>query len=77
MDNQRSFFDNLAMKLDIRKPRDWGNIPFRVVIENKGGYFSFLYRGSMYLALQKIYPSKESIFLHLQQLHNGRKVGFM
>jgi hypothetical protein len=59
MKNQRSFFDNLGKKLNVKTPSDWANFPFRVIIENQGGYLSFLYRGSMYSALKSVYPSRK------------------
>jgi hypothetical protein len=53
VDNQRSFFDNLATKLNIQKPEDWGKVTGSVVMKERGGYFiSNYYSGSLYKGIE-------------------------
>jgi hypothetical protein len=47
INNQRTFFDDLAKSLNIQKPEDWNNVSLRTVLE-KGGYFvNSIYKGSL------------------------------
>ena len=67
LDNQRAFFDALAIKLNIHKPEDWYRVTRKTVIQ-EGGYFVPQYYGSVtkgnfyslttliLLALQSVYP---------------------
>jgi hypothetical protein len=36
--NQRAFFDQLAVKLNIQRPEDWNHVTFTTVF-NEGGHF--------------------------------------
>jgi hypothetical protein len=43
--NQRTFFDQLAVKLNIKNPQDWFNVTLRT-IQNEGAYFVTRYYNS-------------------------------
>jgi hypothetical protein len=45
LNNQRTFFDQLAIVLNLRQPEDWYNVQLKTVIE-KGGSFVVRQYGS-------------------------------
>lgn len=55
-ENQRKFFDSLAKKMHIKKPKDWGNIPTSIALESGGTFLFNLYKGSLFAALQSSFP---------------------
>jgi hypothetical protein len=69
--NQKAFFDQLALKLNIQKPEDWNNVTTERVLEEEGGKFvmdhykgswkkgNYLYyskNANNYKALRRVYP---------------------
>jgi hypothetical protein len=45
--NQRSFFDQLAAKLNVQHLDDWHKVPQKTVL-NEGGYFvNYMYKGNV------------------------------
>jgi hypothetical protein len=59
-DDQKAFFDDLASKLGISTPRDWGRISKRKVFQQGGGgLLSNYYGSSLFKALKNIYPEVE------------------
>jgi hypothetical protein len=44
--NQRSFFDQLAIKLNVKQPEDWLNVTSEVLKESKG-FVNTYYNGSV------------------------------
>lgn len=56
MDNQRAFMNEIAVKLNIKNPSDWGKITVRHVYELGGvTLLSRYYKGSLYGCLKSIY----------------------
>jgi hypothetical protein len=54
--NQRQFFDKLALSLNITKPQDWYFVDLKTIIQ-RGGYFVLdYYNGSLIQALNELYP---------------------
>jgi hypothetical protein len=45
--NQRSFFDALAVKLDIKSPEEWMKVSVTSVIESGGYFLNTYYDGSL------------------------------
>jgi hypothetical protein len=45
--NQRQFFDDLAVELDIQRPEDWYRITNKLVLERGGYFIKNLYGGSL------------------------------
>jgi hypothetical protein len=69
-EQQRKFFDELAVKLNIKKPEDWYAVSNATVTENGGWFLNYYYNGSLlrglssnhhcliyFKALNEIYPS--------------------
>jgi hypothetical protein len=65
--NQRAFFDQLAIKLNIKKPEDWYVVKTQTVLDEGGNFIISYYNSTLilgtnqhynanFLALQKIYP---------------------
>ena len=48
--------EELAKKLKIKEPKDWGRITTRKVIENGGIHVLRAYQGSLYKALESVFP---------------------
>jgi hypothetical protein len=49
-ENQRAFFDQLAIKLNIQKPEDWNKVPTSMLEEGKSflaKYYNFSVRKGM------------------------------
>lgn len=59
MENRKSFLDDLAKKLNIKKPSDWGSITAQHVHELGGGtLISTYYKESLFRCLQSVYKGK-------------------
>lgn len=57
IENQRNFFNELARKLSIKTPSDWGQFTSEVVAANGGRTISSRYHGSLQEMLKTLYPS--------------------
>lgn len=56
MENRKKYMDELAVKLNISHPSDWGNVSIQRIYELGGGSFLKLYYNDSLLAcLQSIY----------------------
>jgi hypothetical protein len=44
--NQRQFFDNLAIKMNIKRPEDWYRVTRQTVLDEGGNFIVRHYRGS-------------------------------
>jgi hypothetical protein len=55
LQNQRAFFDSLAVKLNIQKPEDWYNIQGSSLWKEKGGHFIKNHYNSSLIAGKTIY----------------------
>jgi hypothetical protein len=45
--NQKAFFDKLAIKLDIQKPEDWNKVTTAMVMKESGYFVKFYYHSSV------------------------------
>lgn len=54
--NQRKFFNKIANLLNVKSPKEWGNISVRNVIKLGGARIIETNGGSMIRALKKAYP---------------------
>jgi hypothetical protein len=45
--NQRDFFDQLAIKLNIKSPEDWNNVAADTVISNGGSFIKHHYDSNL------------------------------
>jgi hypothetical protein len=45
--NQRYFFDQLAVKLNVRNPEEWVSIPSKKIFEEGGSFISKYYGSSI------------------------------
>lgn len=55
MDNRRNITDEIAKKLNIRDPRDWGRITRLQIHELGGGSLLTQYDGSPFKLLASVY----------------------
>lgn len=55
-DNQRKYFERIGKELGVTKLDDWYNVSQDVVRRNKGSFILNKYNGSVFAALQKLYP---------------------
>ena len=46
-DNQKKFFDQLAIKWNIQKPEDWTKVTTAAVVKEGGGFVSHYYNSSL------------------------------
>lgn len=53
--NQRKFFDELAKKLKIAKPEDWGKVNVKRIAEHGGLALLNYYGGSLMKCLKSVY----------------------
>ena len=65
IEQQKNFFSFLSKKLDLKVLDDWYKVSARKVIQEHGYFLNTQYGGSLYSALQTIYPS-----------HNWKKENF-
>lgn len=62
MENRKKFMDDLAVTLNIKKPRDWGNITLKQIHELGGGpLLNNYYRGSLFACLQSVHRGMNQI----------------
>lgn len=55
MENRKKFLDEIAKKLNIKKPSDWGKVTVQHLQELGGSAFMRLYNDSLFTCLQSIY----------------------
>lgn len=55
MENRRRFLDEVAMKLNIKNPRDWGKVTTRRFFELGGISLLKYYNRSLFACLQSVY----------------------
>jgi hypothetical protein len=46
-ENQKKFFDQLAIKWNIQKPEDWNKVTREAVVKEGGGFVNDYYNGSL------------------------------
>lgn len=68
--NQRTFFESLATKLNIQRPHQWGRVTKRDLLQAGGGRLLNRY-GSIRKALQSIFPSKYFLWTKLKWKRNS------
>lgn len=54
--NQKEFFDEIAARLKITSPSDWGKLSPKVINQHGGSSIIKKYNGSFFQALQQVYP---------------------
>lgn len=59
-ENQRIFFDQLAISFNIQSPREWGCITYGQLVESGGSSLLNYYGNSIQKALRGAYPSENS-----------------
>jgi hypothetical protein len=47
LQNQKKFFDQLAIKWNIQKPEDWHKVTYKMVVKEGGSFVSDYYNGSL------------------------------
>lgn len=56
IENRKKLLDEIAYKLCIKEPKEWGKVPTRRVISIGGGYvLSRFYNGSLVEFLKSVY----------------------
>lgn len=66
MENRKKFLDEVANKLNIQNPRDWGKITTSQIHEIGGGsLLTTYYNGSLFYCLQSVYKGSNLIHLKL------------
>lgn len=72
--NRRKFLDQVAVKLKIQKPSDWGKVTKIQFHEYGGGYLlNNFYRGSPYDCLSSVYEGFCCMFILLIKRYNMEK----
>lgn len=66
--NQRKFIEEIALKLNIIKPSDWGSISVRRVFELGGTSLLDNYQGSLFRCLKTIYKGKFAVLSKTEAL---------
>lgn len=56
-ENRKKFLDNMATKLNIKKPSDWGKVK-RKDLHTNGGSSLLNYNSSVFSSLQSTYKGK-------------------
>jgi hypothetical protein len=46
-ENQKKFFDQLAIKWNIQKPADWNKVTYDMVLKEGGSSIVYYYNGSL------------------------------
>ena len=46
-ENQKAFFDQLAIKWNIQKPEDWYEVTYKMVVKEGGSFIAHYYNGSL------------------------------
>jgi hypothetical protein len=46
-ENQKEFFDQLAIKWNIQKPEDWNKVTYDMVLKEGGRFIVYYYNGSL------------------------------
>lgn len=67
LDNQQKFLDELAVRLEIKDPTDWGKISKRSIYAKGGGGLLSIFHDSVFGCLQAVY---KGFLLHLFYLPN-------
>jgi hypothetical protein len=62
MENRRNFLDEIAKKLNIKTPSDWGKVTYDYFCELGGGSLLGYYHGSLFACLQSVYKGIYSTF---------------
>jgi hypothetical protein len=57
--NQKAFFDELAIRLNIKKPEDWYSVSVEKVMKMGGSFIHKRYNGSLMRALSGVYPRQQ------------------
>jgi hypothetical protein len=47
MENQKAFFDQLAVKYNIQKAEDWNKVTTTMVVKEGGSFITRFYNGSL------------------------------
>lgn len=77
MENRKIFLDQLALKLNIKKPSDWGKIPVKKVQEHGGNALLLTYyKGSLFHCLKSVYKGRNNNVLINTQESIGKLNGF-
>lgn len=53
--NCKRFLDEVAVKLHVKSPNDWGRIKIQQIIELGGASILRQYKGSLFACLQSVY----------------------
>jgi hypothetical protein len=68
MENRRNFLDEIAKKLNIKTPSDWGKVTNQQLFEHgRSSLLGHYYNGSLFKCLQSVYKGIYSIFLFYNQ----------
>lgn len=76
MENCKKFLDDVAMKLNIKTPRDWGKVSQRDFYKLGGSSLLSHYNSSIFDCLQSIYKgSKLCKLVFIIKILNGKESG--
>jgi hypothetical protein len=67
LQNQKVFFEQLATKLNVRKPEDWLQITSKRVVQEGGRFIKQYYNGSVVKALELLYPEHQDVWQRYKQ----------
>jgi hypothetical protein len=71
--NQRDFFDKLAIKLNITNPENWYNVTVNDIVQNGGSGILKRYNSSLIRALTLVYPERHWEPYRFYQPHQNQK----
>jgi hypothetical protein len=66
MENRKNFLDEIAKKLNIKTPSDWGSVTTHMFFELGGStLLKYYYNGSLFACLQSVYKGTYLNFIDI------------
>jgi len=74
INNQKKFLENVGAQLNVRTLNDWGNVTLSQIMEHGGHGLLKQYSGSLFQALQSIYPRHNWNLRHFPNVAKKHKL---
>lgn len=69
MENRKNFLNEVARKLDIKNPSDWGNVKLHQIHKFGGvSLLSHYYNNSVFACLQSVYNGDFNLLIHALEI---------
>jgi hypothetical protein len=74
MENRQKFLNEIAIKLNLKEPSDWGKVSTRYITQSGGStLLQNYYNGSLFQCLQSVY--KGILILNLNLFFKKKRIG--